>query len=103
MTLPPRPERLVSEIRRLVRLERVAYTRHALEDRMPERGIDVSDVEYVLMNGRVLGPVRPGKRAGEWHAKLVARLDGTSRNAGVVTVVLIGERVLILTAEWEDL
>lgn len=69
---------------------------------MPERGIDVFDVERVPMTGIVSGPIRTGRREGEWKMLVVGELDRTSRKVGVATVLLREDRLVIATVEWED-
>jgi hypothetical protein len=56
----------------------------------------------MLRTGMIVGPIDPGKNAGEWKVKLVVWLDGTSRKMGVVVIVVRDKRLLIKTTEWED-
>ena len=74
---------------------------HAME-RMAERGILDAEVFRILRNGTLKGvPEQTPK--GEWKLKLVMRLRG-NRDAGVVTIILHGDRrLLVKTVEWEDL
>jgi hypothetical protein len=101
--LRPRPEVLLQTIRRLSAAGKVSYVDHSLLERMPERGFDVLDVKHVLKKGRIVGEIERGAKTGEWKAKVVGWLDGTTRNMGVVVVVVREQRLLIVTTEWEDL
>ena len=73
---------------------------HAKE-RSLERGIYKDDIYRILRNGGVRGEPEPA-REGEWKCKVVMRLRG-SRDAGVVTIILVGDGLFIKTVEWEDL
>ena len=79
----------------------MSYVAHALE-RMDQRGFDVLDVKAVLRNGVIVGAIQAGRSEGEWKAKIVDKLDGTSRKMGVVTLVIRAQRLVIVTTEWED-
>lgn len=99
---PPRPEFLRETIRWIAaETGRVDWTCHAL-DQMEARGICDTDVLKVLRNGEVRGNIRPGEESGEWKAKVVHRVKG-AREVGIVTVVCGKERLIIVTAEWEDM
>jgi Domain of unknown function (DUF4258) len=100
-TPPPRPEALHAIIRKLVVKGHISYTAHA-QERMEERGFDRFDVKSVLLNGRIAGPIEAGANDGEWQAKIVDGLEGTTREMGVVTIVVRDQRLLIKTTEWED-
>ena len=73
-------------VRKLASQGAVSYTVHALDERMPERGIDVDDVHYILEMGEIDGDITPGTSNDEWKVCVVARPEWTSREAGVVTV-----------------
>jgi len=78
----------------------VAFGTHA-QERMVERDITTLDAIRVLRTGDIVGEVEPGKHAGEWRCKVVARKRG-SREIGVVTIVLKSGRLFVKTVEWED-
>ena len=69
---------------------------------MPERGFDVDDVEYILTRGMIEGEIRPGKRAGDWECLVVSKLELGGRDAGVITIVVRGDKLIIKTVEWMD-
>jgi hypothetical protein len=98
---PPQPADLLALVRQLFAGGRVFYTDHANE-RMEERGFDQEDVKRIVMKGRVAGPISAGKKRGDWECKIVSPLLDTSRAAGVVTCVNKGNRLIIVTVEWED-
>lgn len=99
---PPRPERLLKEVRFLAEhSDRVVLTHHALQ-RMAERDIFDVDVLRVLRGGRIAGAILPGDRPGDWKCKLVARIKG-AREVGVVSVVLCERKLVVVTVEWEDM
>lgn len=78
----------------------IKFTRHAME-RMEERGITDRQVERVLRRGCVVGMPEQVKK-NEWKCKLV-REGNANRDIGVVTVIKSGEKLIIVTVEWEDL
>lgn len=99
--MPPHPGDLVKRIHAIAsNTARVALTDHAIE-RMEERDIPDVDLFRILRNGHISGAIEPGKRDGDWKVKIVYRLKG-SRDAGVVTVVLATDRLVVATVEWED-
>lgn len=101
MADPPHPGVLLGRIRAIARdTARVIVTDHAAE-RMEERDIPDVDLFRILRDGHIVGEVEPGRRDGDWIAKVVFRVRG-SRDAGVVTVVLATDRLVIKTVEWED-
>jgi hypothetical protein len=79
----------------------VMFGDHAL-DRMEERGITTLDALRILRTGDIDEPPEPGRQKGEWKCKVTARLRG-SRDAGVITIVMITGRLFVKTVEWEDL
>ena len=83
--------------------ENVHFTDHAL-DQMEAREIFDGDVLRIYRSeaSSIKGEVKKGKRSGEWHCKVVRRIRGT-REAGVVTIILPADKLLVLTVEWEDL
>ena len=46
--------------------------------------------------------IETGKKAGDWKCKVTQRIRG-SREVGVITVVSTGDKLIIITTEWEDL
>ena len=98
----PRPEILIRYIRNLARnSENVILTNHAMK-RMAERDIVDTEVFKILQSGTLTGVPEQTSR-GEWKLKLVMRIRG-NRDAGVVTIILHGDRMLLVkTVEWEDM
>ncbi len=99
---PPHPGDLMKRIRRLSAAGKIALSAHTLEQRMGERGIELSDVLEVFAKGEIEGSITPGKRANEWRCLVVGGLPWTSRDAGVVAVVVRDERLIVITVEWMD-
>lgn len=99
---PPHPGDLVRLIRRLAAEGKVAFSRHVLDERLDERGFDVADVFELLRSGDIDGPIRAGRNSGEWRCLVVGRLVWSPREAGVATVVVREERLIIATVEWMD-
>jgi hypothetical protein len=99
---PPHPGDLIKTIRSLVGQGKVAFTAHAFELRMKERGFEIDDVYEVLARGDIPGAIEPGRELGEWKCLVVGRLHWTSRETGVATVVVRKERLVIITVEWMD-
>lgn len=96
-----RPHELIARIRFLAGVTgQVIITDHA-QERMEERGIYLDDVYRVLRLGELKGPPEVGCEPGDVVCKVVATPRG-SRQIGVVTVVLVDEKLLIVTVEWED-
>jgi len=83
--------------------ENVLFTDHALAQ-MEAREIFDGDVLtiYRSASSSIKGDVKKGKGNGEYHCKVVRRIRGT-REAGVVTIILPSDKLLVLTVEWEDL
>ena len=82
--------------------DNIVWTRHALE-RMEEREILDKDVLRVLRTGLInIHSIRPGEVAGDWVCKMTQRMKG-SRDVGVITVVSSGNKLIVVTTEWEDL
>ena len=99
---PPHPGDLIKTIRLLAAQGKLTYTAHAAEERMQERGIGFDDVLEVLGRGDISGNIMPGKKPGEWKCLVVAPLEWTPREAGVATVVVRKDRLIIITVEWMD-
>lgn len=76
----------------------VTLTHHALE-RMSQRGFTSRDVYRILQTGFVDdAPVEVGKN--DWKCKVVQKVG--SRHAGVVTIIVRDEELVVKTVEWED-
>jgi hypothetical protein len=99
---PPHPGDLIQVIRKLARAHAYRFSDHAF-DREDSRGIDAEDARKVLTIGDIQGEIVPGKNEGEWRCCVVGPLPWTSREAGVVTVVIREAKLLIVTVEWMDL
>lgn len=102
--VPLRPDRAAihSVIRRIAEEDRRVYLSEHAKERMEQRSITRIDVVRVLVRGHINGDIMPGNYPGEWKVKLVANIKG-SREVGVVTLLINNERLLVKTAEWEDL
>src|SRR4051812_19390988 len=79
--------------------EAVILGTHARE-RMIERDIVDIDVFRVLRTGCIEGLPELTEQ-DEWKCKMVHQIRG-GRSAGVVTIILQGQRLFIKTVEWED-
>ena len=79
---------------------RVVWTNHALE-RMDQRDIDRLDVLRILSDSHHI-ELLPSSERGEWKCKVVARVKA-NRDVGVVTVVVAGDHIRVITVQWEDL
>lgn len=99
---PPHPGDLIKVIRALAQAGKIKFSRHVLDERMPERGFDIDDVQTILTKGMIEGDVTPGKRPNEWKCLVVDKLPGNSRETGVATVVARGEFLIVATVEWID-
>jgi hypothetical protein len=99
---PPHPGDLIKTIRSLASDDKMTFTEHALNERMPERGIELADVLSILRLGDIEGDIEPGKKPGEWKCLVRGRLEWASRDAGVATVVVKKDRLIIITTEWMD-
>ena len=92
---------LESEIhRRSSESANIVWTHHARE-RMEERGITAHDAIRVLREGSIKGNPKKGKQKGEWVCKIAKHIVGV-RDAGVITAVVAGKKLIIITVEWED-
>lgn len=99
---PPVPRDLTRIIRRLVEDGEVSWTEHAFDERALERGIRPRDAMSVLRIGDIEGDIVAGRKPGEWRCLIRGPLDWSSREIGVVTVVIAKRRLLIVTVEWMD-
>ena len=78
----------------------VEFTKHA-QERLAERDFTVQDVIKVLQRGDIDElPTRTARK--EWQCKVTLKLRGI-RTAGVVVIILINDRLLVKTVEWETL
>jgi hypothetical protein len=99
---PPHPGDLIKTIRSLVGQGKLRFTGHA-GARMDERGIRPGDVQRVLRQGDIDGDITSGRNATEWRCLVVGRLDWTPREAGVATIIVRKDYLIIVTVEWMDL
>jgi len=98
----PSRQKATEMVRRLAADTRnVAWSIHALE-RMLERDITDEIALAVLRHGHIADDVVAGKNPGEWKVKMTKEIRGR-RHVGVVTLLIQGRRLLVKTAEWEDL
>jgi hypothetical protein len=93
----------MAKIRELAAEGAYSQSDHILFDRGPLRDIDIFDALDVLRLGEIAGPIEPGFNPGEWKCKVTAKVDKSSRSLGVVTVVVQGKHLLMVTVEWEDI
>jgi hypothetical protein len=99
---PPHPGLLRARIRDLAAAGAYSYRLHAFE-RREERDIDIQDALAVLRCGEIAGPVVAGENAGEWKCKVTGKPElSSSREVGVVVVVVRNNRLYLVTVEWED-
>jgi hypothetical protein len=103
MAKPPHPGSLIATIRRLAAGGAYSFSQHAFDERMMERGFDIDDVLKIMALGDIDGAIVAGRRDGEWKCTVVGKLPWTSREAGVVTVVVRESRLIFVTVEWMDL
>jgi len=99
---PPHAGKLIAIIRRLAKESKIAWTDHAFDERMNERNFDISDVLEIFRLGDIDGKIEQGANVGEWRCVVVGNLKWTTREAGVVTVVVRDERLIVVTVEWMD-
>jgi len=52
--------------------------------------------------GDIDGPIVAGDNEGEWRCCVVGKLPWTSREAGIVTVVVREKSLIFVTTEWID-
>lgn len=102
MAKPPHPGALIAIIRRLAAKGAYSFSEHAFDERMVERDFDAEDVLKIMALGDIDGPIIAGKRNGEWKCRVIGSLPWTSREAGVVTVVVREERLIFVTVRWID-
>ncbi len=100
--VPIRPETVRDLVHRLaLDTSNIRWSTHAL-DRMHERGITDHAAVEVLRKGDIKGTLEAGRTPGEWKLKLVREMKGR-REVGVVVVTVRNAKLLVKTAEWEDL
>ena len=79
---------------------KVIITFHAAQ-RMEERGFTTADLVRVLTTGIIMeAPRQTGE--DDWTCKIIRRLQG-SRDAGVITIIVKRQKLIIKTMEWEDI
>ena len=98
----PHPGNLIAIIRRLAARGDYSFSTHAIDERMDERGFDAEDVLKIMALGDIDGPIIAGKREGEWRCRVIGSVPWTSREAGVVTVVVREEKLIFVTVKWID-
>jgi hypothetical protein len=96
-----RREQVVQRIKELAAEGKIAFADHAY-DQMEARGISDVMAKRAIERGDLKGEVEPGKRPGEWKAKIVEKMKG-AREIGVVTILIKNARIFVKTVEWEDL
>src|SRR3989304_2739531 len=79
--------------------ENVIFGNHARQ-RMGERDMTDVDVLRVLRTGSIEGWPEATER-NEWKCKMVLKMRG-GRTAGVITIILHGNKLFVKTVEWED-
>jgi hypothetical protein len=99
---PPHPGDLIKLMRKLADQGKISFTSHALDERMDERGFDFEDVLKIIAQGEIDGPIEIGRKEGEWRCRVIGTLPWTSREAGVIAVVVREERLIIVTTKWID-
>ena len=98
----PHPGDLIKVIRALAANGKVSFSRHALDERMDQRGIEISDVLEIFRLGDIEGDIKPGAKQGEWSCLVRGRPEWASRDAGVATVVVSTNRLIVKTTQWMD-
>jgi len=76
------------------------WTQH-IRERMAERGFDDIDVLRIVRTGDVDSVPGVGTNQGEWKIKVTRRMSN-GRVAGVLTVLLVSNKLRLVTVEWED-
>jgi hypothetical protein len=102
VVLRPRPDAIRDLVRQIaIDTSNIAWSKHALK-RMAERDITDAVVLEVLRRGVPKGEIEAGANPGEWKVKMVRTIRGR-REVGVVVIAIHDRRLLVKTAEWEDL
>lgn len=91
----------MKRIRELAGAGKYRWRKH-VSKRFRQRDIDIFDVKDVLRLGEIKGPIRPGNEPGEWKCKVTGSVDTSSRQLGVVLVVIRNDELFFVTVEWED-
>jgi hypothetical protein len=68
---------------------------------MCQRQISAVEVLRILREGVIEDPPKWVPNRNEWQVKVVRR-QSNGRFAGVVTVVVEDEALILITVEWED-
>lgn len=79
--------------------ENIKWTDHVME-RMEQRSLTTGDVLGILASGDVEDAPVLQANGRDWKCKVVNKVRG--RIAGVVTVICSNDRLILVTAEWED-
>ena len=102
----PKPQLSAAEAQKRIRelaadSGNIVWTDHVLHQ-MSDRGIDDAAVRRILQTGYVDDPpIESTQDPNDWVAKITRRM-ATGRDAGVVTAITDGGRLILITAEWED-
>jgi hypothetical protein len=91
----------MTRIRKLAKEGAYSWGEHVF-NRSEEREIDIHDALWVLKLGEIDGPIVAGANPDEWKCKVTAKTDRSSRELGVVVVVVKNRRMFLVTVEWED-
>jgi hypothetical protein len=78
----------------------IVWTNH-ISERMEARGIDADAVLRILRDGDCEEPPVEAEVVGDWKLKMVRKL-ATGRFAGVALALTQDDRLVLITAEWED-
>jgi hypothetical protein len=97
----PHPGTLMARIRELAKSGAYSWGNHVFE-RSGQRDIDLPDAIGVLRLGEIEGPITPGNNPGEWKCKVAGPIDGSSRDGGVVVVVIQNNHMFLFTVAWAD-
>lgn len=80
--------------------DRLIWTEH-IQHRMEKRDIDSDAVLRILRQGDIDEDPCEGEKPGDWKVKLTLKMQ-TGRVAGVVAAITRDDRLVLITAEWED-
>lgn len=98
----PRPHEFQTRVREMAQnTSKVFWSAHARE-RMDERDIPIRIALSVIREGIIMGPIEPGRSAGEWKAKITKNVPGR-RDVGVVVLLIRDDHIRVKTVEWEDM
>jgi Domain of unknown function (DUF4258) len=80
--------------------DKLVWSTH-IQEQMESRGIDSDAVLRILRNGDIEDDPLQGNKPGDWKVKLTLKM-ATGRVAGVVAAITQDNRLVLITAEWED-